>query len=73
MRKVAPATYQKHKAYNWDVYGEKGGGGLILKMEHRFKYFSMKGTVTMIKDEPGDFKALQLDERKFLEICNNKK
>ena len=72
-KKIAPATYQKHKAYNWDVYGEKAGGGLILKMEHRFKYFSMKGTATMINDVPGDFKALQLDERKFLEICNNKK
>lgn len=72
-RTVAPGTYQKHRAYNWDVYGEKAMGGLILKMEHRFKYFSMKGTAVMIKDEAKDFKALELDERRFLETCNNKK
>lgn len=72
-KKVAPGTYRKHRAYNWDVYGEKAGGGLILKMEHRFKYFNMKGTATMIKDEPAGFKALEMDEREFLEICNIKK
>jgi len=25
--KIAPGTYQKHKSYNWDFYGEKAGGG----------------------------------------------
>lgn len=69
-KKVSPSTYQKHKAYNWDIYGEKARGGLILKMEHRFKYFSMMGTATMIKEEAGDFKALELEEEQIRTICN---
>lgn len=72
-KKIAPGTYQNHKAYNWDVYGEKTGGGLILKLEHRFKYFSMKGTATGIREEATGFKALELDETRFTESCNNKK
>ncbi|MBK7375745.1 MAG: hypothetical protein KTQ13_05985 [Ferruginibacter sp.] len=69
-KKVSPSTYQKHRAYNWDIYGEKAGGGVILKLEHRFKYFSMMGTATMIKEEAGDFKALELGEDQILTICN---
>lgn len=72
-KKVSPSTYQKHKAYNWDVYGAKARGALILKLEHRFKHFSMMGIATMIKEEAGDFKALEMDEREFLKICNTKK
>lgn len=29
--RVAPTTYQKHKAYNWDVYGEKAKGGVNIE------------------------------------------
>jgi hypothetical protein len=70
--KMAPATYQKHKSYNWDFYGEKAGGGLILKSEHRFKNFVMKGVVTNIKTHPGDFNALEMDVKQIGEICNAK-
>ena len=39
--KLYPASYKRHKSYNWDFYGEKSGGGLILKLEHRFAKFTM--------------------------------
>jgi len=71
--KTAPATYQKHKAYNWDVYGEKANGGLILKMEHRFKIFTMKGIATDLKKQDAKFKALEIDENKMFELCTAKK
>ena len=48
-QKIAPATYQHHRSYNWDVYGEKAGGGLILRSEHRFKMFTMMGIATDVK------------------------
>lgn len=70
--KIAPATYQKHTSYNWDIYGEKAEGGLILKSEHRFKNFVMKGVVTNIKAHPGDFSALEIDVKQMNEICNAK-
>jgi hypothetical protein len=68
-QRVAPATYKKHKAYNWDVYGEKANGGLVLKLEHRFKNFIMKGTVTGIKNYDSKFKALEIEEREMVEKC----
>jgi len=71
-QRVAPATYQKHKAYNWDVYGEKANGGLILKLEHRFKNFIMKGTAIEVKNYDEKFKALEMDENNMIEICNRK-
>jgi hypothetical protein len=71
-QKVAPATYQNHKAFNWDVYGEKASGGLILKLEHRFKNFTMKGTAIEVKKQDEKFKALETDEKKMIEICNKK-
>jgi hypothetical protein len=69
--KTAPPTYQKHKAYNWDFYGEKANGGLILKMEHRFTIFTMKGIATDLKKQDAKFKALEIDEKKMIEICNS--
>ncbi len=71
--KTAPATYQKHKAYNWDVYGEKAKGGLILKLEHRFKNFTMKGIATDLIKPKEKFKALEIDEKKIIELCNLKR
>lgn len=70
--KIAHATYGKHKSYNWDIYGEKANGGLILKSEHRFKNFVMKGVATNIKEYPQDFSALEIDENRMNEICNTK-
>lgn len=70
--KIAPATYKKHRSYNWDIYGKKTEGGVILKSEHRFKNFVMKGVVTKIKAHSGDFSALEMGKNKMNEICNAK-
>jgi len=71
--KVAPATYQKHKAYNWDVYGDKAKGGLILKLEHRFKIFTMKGIATNLVKQVKNFKAFEMDEKNFAVFCKGEK
>ena len=71
--KMSPVTYRKQRAYNWDFYGEKAEGGVVLKLEHRFKTFTMSGIATGLKEYDTDFKALQMDENKFAEICNVKK
>ncbi len=70
--KIAPATYRQHASYNWDFYGEKANGGLILKSEHRLKYFTLKGISTAIDIKAGNFKALEIDEKLFAEICKQK-
>jgi hypothetical protein len=67
--KVGPATYRRHASYNWDFYGEKANGGLILRSEHRLRYFTLKGIVTAIDRKNGDFKALEIDEKLFPEYC----
>jgi len=67
--KVAPATYRRHASYNWDFYGEKANGGLILRSEHRFKYFTMKGIATTINKSNSHFKALEIDEGLFARYC----
>lgn len=66
---IAPATYQKHKSYNWDFYGEKAGGDLILKSEHRFKRFTMKGMATAISVKKEKFRALEINDSLFAKIC----
>ncbi|MBK8494217.1 MAG: hypothetical protein IPL50_03725 [Chitinophagaceae bacterium] len=71
--RIAPVTYQRHKAYNWDVYGEKAKGGLILKMEHRFKIFTMKGIATNLVKMEKNFKAFEMDEKTFAKFCNGEK
>lgn len=68
---LAPDTYRRHRSYNWDVYGEKGGGGLILKSEHRFTYFTMQGIATSVTQYGADFTALELNRRLFSELCGN--
>ena len=67
--RIAPPTYRTHRSYNWDFYGEKANGGLILKSEHRFSYFTMKGIATTINKMDGDFKALEIDEKLFYQFC----
>jgi len=67
--RIASATYRKHVSYNWDFYGDKANGGLILRSEHRFKYFTMKGIATAIEMKPADFKALEISEDLFPQFC----
>lgn len=67
--KIAPATYQKHKSYNWDFYGNKGEGGLILRSEHRFKLFTMSGIATALKEYGKGFKALEIDKKTLDSLC----
>lgn len=67
--RIAPATYKLHKSYNWDVYGTKANGGLILKLEHQFKVFTMRGIAGEIKEGHQKFKALEINESLFTEIC----
>ncbi len=67
---IAPDTYQRHVAYNWDVYGKEAKGGLILKLEHRFLQFTMKGEVSLLeKNNKPDFRALEIDPLFFKKIC----
>lgn len=66
---LAPATYNRHTSYNWDFYGEKAAGGLILKSEHRFKKFTMMGIATTVTKRNKNFKALEIEEKMFLEYC----
>jgi hypothetical protein len=67
--KIAPGTYRLHKSYNWDIYGEKAEGGLILKLEHRFKSFTMSGTATSIQIVKDTFSALEMPDKDFDEFC----
>lgn len=66
---IAPATYQHHRSYNWDVYGEKANGGLILQSEHRFKTFTMKGIATGLEIRGHEFKALEISDTLFSKHC----
>lgn len=66
---IAPATYQNHRSYNWDVYGEKANGGLILQSEHQFKAFTMKGIATKLETRWKEFKALEISDTLFSKHC----
>jgi hypothetical protein len=68
--KIAPATYASHKAYNWDAYGKYAKGGLILRSEHRFKNFTLKGVATSVEKRPQGFKALEVDTMILRKVCN---
>lgn len=70
--RIAPATYQKHKAYNWSFYGEKSEGGLILKLEHRFKNYTMKGIATSVDTGDESFKAFAIPDSLFVTTCKQK-
>lgn len=67
--RIAPPTYNKHVSYNWDFYGEKANGGLILKSEHRFSYFTMKGIATSLSRRDDNFKALEIGDDLFTSYC----
>lgn len=57
---ISPNTYKKHVSDNWKFYGEKTGGGLILKIEHRFKNYIMRGIAQRIMPQKENFSALSL-------------
>jgi hypothetical protein len=67
--KISPHTYQKHLAYNWSFYGDKANGGLILKLEHRFKKYTMSGIAVGIQEFDETFKANEIPEKLFEETC----
>jgi hypothetical protein len=71
--KMAPATYLRHRSYNWDIYGEKAEGGLVLKLEHRFKNFTMHGAATVLNTSDSKFRALEIDTKAMAELCAGKK
>jgi hypothetical protein len=66
---IAPDTYRRHKSYNWNFYGEKAGGGLILKSEHRFTKFTMKGVATDITVKDKKFRALEISDTLYDTVC----
>jgi hypothetical protein len=66
---IAPATYQKHLAYNWQFYGQQTQGGLILQLEHRFKRYTMKGVATALTPQPQGFVALTLGDSAIQKAC----
>ncbi|MFZ1527263.1 MAG: hypothetical protein WAT19_00805 [Ferruginibacter sp.] len=68
--KLSPTGYNRHKSYNWDFYGEKTGGGLILKLEHRFANFTMKGEAASITEKGKDYHALTIPGSEFEKFCN---
>jgi hypothetical protein len=70
--RIAPVTYRLHKSYNWDIYGEKAEGGLILKLEHRFKSFTMSGIAKKPEIISENFNALEISDKKFDEFCLGK-
>ena len=67
--RITPATYKNHKAYNWSFYGEHTNGGLILKLEHQFKSYTMKGIATAVSPGDKNFKALEMNEELIKQIC----
>lgn len=68
---LSPLTYKKHKAYNWSFYGEQANGGLILRLEHQFKNYSMTGNAVIIKEYALSFKALEIAKKDFNKICES--
>lgn len=67
--RIAPSTYHKHISYNWDFYGEKANGGLILKSEHRLKYFTLESIATSLSRRDDSFKAFEIDNSLFSSHC----
>ncbi len=69
--KIAPATYVRHRSYNWDYYGGKAAGGIILQSEHRFPVFTLHGKATSLVRQNKKFRALEIDEAKIASLCND--
>ena len=67
--KVAPYNYDKHLAYNWKFYKEKANGGVLLKVEHIFKKFTMISIATKIEQKEIDPKVFEIDKSKLTTTC----
>ena len=58
--KISPKTYKDHIAYNMSFYGHQTDGGLILRVVHKFKNYTMIGEVISLEPFEDEFSALQL-------------
>lgn len=67
---IAPAIYIRHRSYNWDFYGSKTNGGLILQLEHRFPSFTMKGFLQKLEPAGADFRAFNADTEAIMGKCD---
>ncbi len=67
--KAAPHNYDKHLAYNWKFYKEKAKGGVILKVEHIFKNFTMFGIATNVEVKEIDNHEFEFQKRKLKATC----
>jgi hypothetical protein len=52
-----------------DVYGKKADGGLILKLEHWFKNFTMKGQAVEIRKKDRQYKSFEIADTVFNNYC----
>lgn len=68
--KISPKTYKNHVADNWQFYGEEAAGGLILRLEHRYPSYTMKGIATRIKIFYNSETALEISAEKIKNLCN---
>ncbi len=66
---LSPAVYNRHNAYNWRFYAEHSGGGLILKLEHRFKQYTMHGVARKIVSGNDSHSAINKEAQQLLERC----
>ncbi|MEL6254032.1 MAG: hypothetical protein AAFR87_18635 [Bacteroidota bacterium] len=69
--KISPKTYKDHIAYNWQFYGSEAEGGLILRLEHRFPTYTMKGIATRIRIFYKSEKALEISADKIKDMCRH--
>lgn len=60
--KLNPEVFENNNAYNWSFYGGKSNGGLILKLEHRFKDFTMKGVAVSVQVYTPDMNMIRMDD-----------
>ncbi len=67
---MSPGTYRNHKSFNWDFYGRISGGGLVLKLEHRFRSFTMYGIAVQVEKKNKAFRALEIEDSVFRNYCN---
>lgn len=67
--KTNPDWYKSHQAYNWHFYLEQADGGIILKVEHIFKHFTMHGIATEVKLMDVPEKIFELQKDKILLDC----
>lgn len=66
---LPPPTYQNHLAYNWAFYGKQAKGGIILRMETRFRDFTMIGEITKIGWYRNGQKAWTISEKLLDQAC----